>query len=148
MRAATISGSVLPPLQTGPNLLWANIGGIFIRPLIAVRPGPREIPTQGAKIEDIDWGFVASSDDGLRLCAGLIDGKVYTSIDGGQSWIQRDPASRNRKWEAGASSSDGNKLTIVAQEEYLYTSEDGGEKLDKKGSSRFTSLLDRRSNFL
>ena len=80
--------------------------------------------TSKAEIEDIIWGFVTSSDDGLRLCAGLIDGKVFTSIDEGKNWTQRDPASGNRVWAAGASSSNGNKLVIVAQDEYLYTSTD------------------------
>ena len=40
-------------------------------------------PTSGGAIEDIIWDFVTSSADGMILSAGLDDGKVYISQDGG-----------------------------------------------------------------
>jgi len=36
----------------------------------------RRDPTGGAELQDTAWEFVTSSDDGLRLSAGLMNGKV------------------------------------------------------------------------
>ena len=69
------------------------------------------------------WLTVASSDDGIKLVAGVFNGNLYTSTDSGATWIPRDSV---RKWQSVASSADGVKLVAVVSAGQIYTSVDSG----------------------
>jgi len=79
---------------------------------------------------------IVSSSDGLQL-SGLIDNKLYLSIDGGKTWKQSFfPAHQwiNHQWIDISSSADGSKLAL-ADGDYMkkcgniYMYEKAGEKL-------------------
>jgi hypothetical protein len=72
------------------------------------------------------WTALAVSDDGQRLAAAAYDGFVYTSSDGGVSWVERGSAGR-RQWQSVSLSGDGTKLVAVPYDGYLQVSSDGGE---------------------
>jgi len=55
------------------------------------------------------WQSITSSADGSHLAAVINNGDIYTSADGGKTWIDR-AAAGNRYWSAITSSADGSKL--------------------------------------
>ncbi|MEY4440435.1 MAG: hypothetical protein RLY49_61 [Candidatus Parcubacteria bacterium] len=72
------------------------------------------------------WKAITSSTDGMNLAAyNENTGYIYTSTDGGVTWIEQTSAGA-RNWTSITSSADGTKLAAVAQYEYVYTSTDGG----------------------
>jgi hypothetical protein len=76
-----------------------------------------------------DWGMVASSSDGTKLIAGTYSSRLYTSTDGGLSWIARSngiPSGGIQSWRSVASSSDGTKLVATPGFGGVYTSADSG----------------------
>ena len=77
-----------------------------------------------------DWSAVASSADGSKLVATARAGTsrefIYTSIDGGRTWLPRGPAGYLKGWIVVASSADGNKLVAGNEDHMLYTSIDSG----------------------
>ena len=84
---------------------------------------------------------VASSSDGRKLVAtvgstgssGGSNGRIYTSSDGGLSWIARDSV---RDWMLVCSSSDGTKLAATVYGGQIYISNDSGVTWTPKESNR------------
>lgn len=70
-----------------------------------------------------DWRSIASSADGAKLVAVVSNGFIFTSIDSGTTWTQRDAA---RLWTSVASSSDGTKLVATTFPGNIFTSTDSG----------------------
>lgn len=84
----------------------------------------RNVP---GKMGGVYWNDVALSSDGLKLAAVAgSPGYIYTSIDGGKTWIEQRSAGR-QNWATVASSADGNKLAAATMYSgYINTSSDGG----------------------
>lgn len=79
-------------------------------------------PQEGVR----SWRSMASSADGMRLVACAYNDRLYTSPDGGVSWVASGVA---REWWDVASSSDGRRLIACASGisgSELYISEDYG----------------------
>ncbi|MBI2733623.1 MAG: hypothetical protein HYX44_10085 [Aquabacterium sp.] len=76
---------------------------------------------------------MASSADGVKLVATVLNGQIYTSTDSGITWVARDSV---RGWTAVASSADGVKLVAAADSGQLYTSTDSGVTWVARDSSR------------
>ncbi len=72
------------------------------------------------------WKSIAMSPDGSKLAAA--SAYIYTSSDGGVTWLKREPAGAGvtKSWYCVSISSDGNKIAAVALSDYVYTSNDGG----------------------
>ncbi|MDD4307949.1 MAG: cadherin-like beta sandwich domain-containing protein [Thermoplasmata archaeon] len=68
---------------------------------------------------------IASSEDGIKL-AGAMNGYIYTSIDGGEHWIERQNVG-SRNWSSITISNDGTRIVASVNGGYVYTSIDGGE---------------------
>ena len=58
------------------------------------------------------WVSIASSSDGIKLAAVVLDGFIHTSTDSGATWTEL-PTSTSQNWRYIASSSDGTKLAAV-----------------------------------
>ncbi len=86
---------------------------------------PRENPR--------DWKSVASSADGTKLVAVVLNGQIYTSDDSGISWLARES---NRGWYSVASSADGTKLVAVVLSGQIYTSDDSGASWTPRETNR------------
>lgn len=69
------------------------------------------------------WRALASSADGTKLVAAASGAYLYTSVDSGATWAQRDSI---RSWFAVASSANGTKLVAAVFSGYMYTSVDSG----------------------
>ena len=80
-----------------------------------------------------DWNFVASSADGTKLIASVLNGNLYTSTDSGVTWSQRATV---RSWRGVASSADGAKLVASVVNGFLYTSADSGVTWTARDASR------------
>ncbi len=77
--------------------------------------------------EPLFWSTVVFSDDGQKVVAGETDGYIYTSSDGGVTWVKREGAG-SAKWNSLAVSANGNKIVALSGDfDYLAYSEDGGE---------------------
>jgi len=100
----------IPPVVT-PGMVWTQQTG------------------SGAR----KWKSIASNIDGTKLVAVVYEGYIYTSVDSGATWTQRESS---RVWFSVASSSDGVKLVAVVNNGYIYTSTDSGETWTQRDSSR------------
>lgn len=80
------------------------------------------------------WMYIAGSADGNKLAVVDYYGYLYTSIDGGATWIKRDAAG-SRSWGSIASSADGTKLAAVEVGGYIYTSTDSGATWTERTTS-------------
>jgi len=89
-----------------------------------------------------NWGSITSSADGMKLAAtvgnhdnegnhgGADDDYIYTSSDGGATWVAQTNSGQ-RHWSSITSSADGTKLAATtwnwdSSGSYLYTSVDSG----------------------
>ncbi len=70
------------------------------------------------------WISVASSADGSRLIAVASQGPVYTSPDGGTTWVSNKVP--NLTWKSVASSADGSRLIAGATGNQLFISTNSG----------------------
>jgi photosystem II stability/assembly factor-like uncharacterized protein len=58
-----------------------------------------------------NWVAIASSSDGTRLIASESPGGLYTSSNGGSTWVLASPpAPSSAAWTSVASSSDGSRV--------------------------------------
>ena len=99
----------------------------------------------GSGIEK-NWSSIASSSDGSILLAcdatsqsTEFKGFLWTSTDGGATWIKREPAGTDvqKTWREVSMSSDGTKMMACADSDFAYLSYDGGAswaKLDPVGN--------------
>ncbi|HDP35082.1 MAG TPA: hypothetical protein ENN29_08240, partial [Candidatus Hydrogenedentes bacterium] len=71
------------------------------------------------------WQSLACSADGQRIVAAASGHNIFTSSDGGVTWVEQ-PGSDALLWRGIASSDDGMHLVAAAQSDYVYTSADGG----------------------
>ncbi len=88
------------------------------------------------KATSTQWMALTGSADGSRLAAVENGGYIYTSSDGGETWIQRTKAG-SRSWKDITSSADGMKLAATAGAGYIYTSSDGGETWTQRTEAGF-----------
>jgi photosystem II stability/assembly factor-like uncharacterized protein len=58
------------------------------------------------------WEAIASSADGSHLVAGGQGTDIYTSTNGGQTWVDHG-GTTNYNWIAAASSADGSRISLV-----------------------------------
>jgi hypothetical protein len=65
------------------------------------------------------------SSNGQYQTAVVIGGKIYTSIDSGNTWVENTTAA-SRDWQSIAMSSDGQYQTAVVRGGKIYTSSDTG----------------------
>jgi len=70
-----------------------------------------------------NWWSIASSADGLKLCA-CTRVYIYTSVDGGRNW-KTAYYSENESFQSVVSSADGSRL-VVKSYPGIFTSSDGG----------------------
>ena len=90
--------------------------------------------TWTARESNRNWGGVASSADGTKLVACVMNsGQIYTSWDSGVTWTPRES---NRDWRRVASSWDGAKLVASVWNGQLYTSSDSGVTWTPRESNR------------
>ena len=73
----------------------------------------------------IYWVAVATSADGNRLVA-VTDSGLYTSVNGGGSWLAQNVTPSFGSWNSLASSADGMKLVASTDIGMTHTSHDGG----------------------
>lgn len=69
------------------------------------------------------WQSITASQDGAKLAAAVYDGYIYTSGDGGTTWVQRNSL---KSWTSITGSQDGTKLAATVYGGYIYTSGDSG----------------------
>jgi hypothetical protein len=90
--------------------------------------------------DGLSWTCVAISDDGSKMAAGVNDGYIYTSTDGGVNWTVRHPAGEGvtKSWQSIAFDNDGSILIAGAWQDKVYISENSGatweESLPNGGS--------------
>jgi photosystem II stability/assembly factor-like uncharacterized protein len=83
------------------------------------------------------WQSIASSTDGSHLAAAVLNGDIWTSIDGGATWTDRSNAG-SRAWSSIASSADGSHLVAsvgVGTSGDIWTSTDGGATWTDRSSA-------------
>jgi hypothetical protein len=73
------------------------------------------------------WASIASNLTGDKLAAVASSGLVYTSINSGADWTERNPAGAARNWKSISSDSTGDKLAAVAYGGFIYISTNGGD---------------------
>jgi hypothetical protein len=78
-------------------------------------------------------GQLAASGDAGRLAATAYGGPIYTSTDGGTTWIAQN--SGNSDWSALAMSADGTHLVAAESGGQLHTSPDSGVTWTAQGPS-------------
>ncbi|MDH7555138.1 MAG: clostripain-related cysteine peptidase, partial [Spirochaetota bacterium] len=69
------------------------------------------------------WQSITISQDGTKLAAAVYDGYIFTSGDGGTTWVQRNTP---KSWTSITGSQDGTKLAATVYGGYIYTSSDSG----------------------
>ena len=141
---ANASTPVVISLPTSPALGdWVKVTGVGAGGwTIAQNPGQR-INTRGlpggmalewtARGPVGNWVGLASSSDGARIVAASSSGELYTSSDGGATWVKRLVG---QAWSSVASSSDGLRLLAASNGGALYLSSDGGVTWSDDGSAR------------
>ncbi len=128
----------------------ANVGDI-VRVAGAGAGGWQVVPGSGQDIEGSpagavwipressrDWYAVASSADGTKLVAAVLNGQIFTSTDSGVTWVPREA---NRYWTAVASSSDGTRLVAAADAGQIYTSSDAGVTWTPRDTNRYWTAV-------
>jgi photosystem II stability/assembly factor-like uncharacterized protein len=104
-----------------------SVGGVFLSSAPVAGAG---VWTESNSVTRA-WRSVDSASDGLRLAAVDYGGYVYSSVDGGSSWVQRI-GSGTKYWQSITSSQDGVNLAAVVGSAvfnvpgYIYTSDDYG----------------------
>jgi len=84
------------------------------------------------------WTSIASSADGLKLVASVTNGNIFTSVDGGTTWVSR---ATSQAWHGVASSSDGKKLAACVSSGQIWTSADSGVTwIARENARNWTSI--------
>jgi len=79
------------------------------------------------------WGYFAIDSDGSNIIAGNFNGRLYTSVDYGENWTERQPdGASNYYWSGVASDSDGSHLIAGQTNGRLYISTDSGANWTEK----------------
>jgi hypothetical protein len=78
------------------------------------------------------WSSVASDATGTRLVAAVDTGDIWTSADGGVTWVDTGPAPSWQVWTSVASNSTGTNLVAIAalvngDNSDVWTSANGGQ---------------------
>jgi hypothetical protein len=117
--------------SNGERLAAGNVGGN--RGLLSVSNDSGVTWTAGTLL--LGWRALASSSDGLKLAAlDTFNRRIYTSTDGGSSWIERQSILSGGF--SIASSSDGLKLAVGVPGDKIYLSNDGGVSWTARESNR------------
>ncbi len=69
------------------------------------------------------WSALASDDDGSSLMIGSFN-FLFSSVDSGGTWVERQPGGVQEQWRSLASDADGSNF--IAGSNRLYTSANGG----------------------
>jgi hypothetical protein len=88
--------------------------------------------SQGQHLDGIADMTVSSS--GMQIAVATLNGFIYTSADGGATWIER-ASSGSRDWQQITSSSDGMSLAATVYGGFIYTSTDGGATWTERTSA-------------
>jgi photosystem II stability/assembly factor-like uncharacterized protein len=85
---------------------------------------------------DLSWNNAgAMSSDGQKMVAGVSNGRLYLSDNGGDTWTETQPAGdMNANWIAAAMSSDGETILVGAYGTGLYLSTNGGDSWTNVGA--------------
>jgi len=83
------------------------------------------------------WNSIAQSADGMKLIATANSRYIYTSDDGGITWLKRDNLESYSilLLTSSFSSSDGVTLAVCGSEEYFFISKDSGSTWNEYTSS-------------
>ena len=73
------------------------------------------------------------------MLAGVINGQLYVSNNGGITWTARDS---NRYWSGVTMSADGSIMAAIVQDGQIYTSSDEGVTWTARDSSRYWTGID------
>lgn len=77
------------------------------------------------------WYAITSDVTGLRLAAGGINGRIHTSINGGESWTEQQ-GSPIKDWLWIDSSDDGGRVVGADSQGHLFVSFNGGSSWERK----------------
>jgi photosystem II stability/assembly factor-like uncharacterized protein len=143
---ATLNGTVNPNgtlaaayFQYGLTTNYDNLGGYMALPVtntaqtlpglvvnsLQEPAGANWIQTSvPGTVNGTNLSSIASSADGLRLAAVVSVGGIYTSTNGGVTWIQTSAPVKS--WMSIASSADGLRLAAAELAGSVYTSTNGG----------------------
>jgi len=80
------------------------------------------------------WVEIASSADGTKLVAVVLNGQIYTSTDSGTNWTARESS---RSWLSVASSADGTRLAAGLLRSKIYISTDSGTTWTPRASDQY-----------
>lgn len=70
---------------------------------------------------------IGISSDASKIIAGVHSGRLYTSVDSGNTWVETQPAGNTNKfWNTVASDADGSFLMAASESGRLYVSSDSG----------------------
>ncbi|HEY1662153.1 MAG TPA: hypothetical protein VGI03_07020 [Verrucomicrobiae bacterium] len=78
------------------------------------------------------WHACASSADGTRLAAAILNGSIYTSTNSGTTWLTNTIASK--EWESLAATADGTRIFAAANSDQIYTSTNMGSTWTPTGA--------------
>jgi photosystem II stability/assembly factor-like uncharacterized protein len=119
-----ISGSSADSLSTD---LLVNDAVTFDAPWIPVDKN------NDAFLKSIKWTDIAISDDGMTATAVASRTVIYTTSNGGFSWVARETA---RDWKSVAMSGDGVMQTAVVQNGTIFISSNSGVTWSSRESPR------------
>ena len=88
--------------------------------------------SQATNAPNVPWYYVASSADGSKLAGATSSGGIYTSADGGTTWVSNNIAPKS--WRGIASSANGNNLAATVNGGGIYFSIDSGGTWQQAGA--------------
>lgn len=78
------------------------------------------------------WDNVACSADGMKIAATVQTGYIWTSTDGGNTWLQRTSGPYYNWYGGVAWSGDGSKLIVGGYPGYIWISTDDGANWEQQ----------------
>ncbi len=141
---ATNAGQTTLTLPASPNvgntlrLSGSGVGGWVIgqnagQSILTGRLGlPAGRFWSNSSSASVAWHAIATSTNGLKMVAAVNNGTVYTSVDGGQTWISR---TSSQAWSSVASSADGTQLAAAIDVGVIFTSTNSGTNWNAQASS-------------
>lgn len=113
------------PCQDAPTGVSEADKAAAARSAAVAALGPTVTWTKRTSAGKKDWYPVASDATGLRLAAGVDDGHIHTSTNGGESWTKQ-AASGVETWQMIDSSDSGTRIVASGNDENVHVSTDGG----------------------
>lgn len=107
---------------------------IVLSSIFTIHRAGAQIWTQTSATNN-SWQAVASSADGTKLAAVVLNGGIYTSTNSGASWTQTKAP--DKAWWSIASSADGTQLAAVVDGGKIYVSTNSGLDWVSNGISAY-----------